>query len=99
MQKLQLSVFVQNHKNSEMEIFAFYAISFEPIRIQIHYACQNDRLNLSFVKDKCTDSKKVARNGCKMATDYNWMLIMKNCQEQPRLFFTQSASRGDNSEL
>jgi hypothetical protein len=30
-QKTQMSVFVQNRKNSEMEIFAFCVITFEPI--------------------------------------------------------------------
>ena len=58
-----MSVFGQNHKILEMEIFAFCVISFQPIRIQIHYECENDHLNLSFVKD----GKKVDRNGCKMA--------------------------------
>ena len=62
-----MSVFVQNQKNLDMETFAFCIISFEPIRIQIHYAPQNDRLNLNFVKDKHTDGKKVGRNGRKMA--------------------------------
>ena len=65
--KPQMSVFVQNRKIMEMEIFAFCVIIFLPIRIQIHYSCQNDRLNLSFVKDTCTGGKKVDRNGCKMA--------------------------------
>ena len=43
--------FLQNHKNQEMEIFAFCVITFEPIGFQTHSAPQNDRLNLSFVKD------------------------------------------------
>ena len=33
MQKTQMSVFVQNCKKTEMEIFAFCVITFEPIRI------------------------------------------------------------------
>ena len=32
-EKTQMSVFVQNLKNPEMEIFAFCVITFEPIRI------------------------------------------------------------------
>ena len=32
-QKTQMSVFVQNRKKTEMEIFAFCVIFFEPIRI------------------------------------------------------------------
>ena len=53
-----MSVFVQNRKNLEMEIFAFCVITFEPIIIQICYAPQNDRLNLSFVIDEHTNGKK-----------------------------------------
>jgi hypothetical protein len=33
MQKMQMSVFVQNRQNSEMEIFALCVITFEPIKI------------------------------------------------------------------
>ena len=50
-----------------METFAFFAITFEPIGILTHSAHQNDRLNLSFVKDKHTGSQKMARNGSKTA--------------------------------
>ena len=32
MQKTQMSVFVQNRKKPEMEIFAFCVITFEPIQ-------------------------------------------------------------------
>jgi hypothetical protein len=50
-----------------METFAFLAITFEPIGILTHLAHQNDRLNLSFLKDKHTVSQKMARNGSKTA--------------------------------
>ena len=33
MQKTQMRVFVQNHKKTEMEIFAFCVITFEPIKV------------------------------------------------------------------
>ena len=33
MQKTQTSVFVQNHQKTEMEIFVFCTITFEPIKI------------------------------------------------------------------
>ena len=33
MQKTQMFDFVQNHKKTEMEIFVFCVITFEPIRI------------------------------------------------------------------
>ena len=36
----------------------FYDIAIEPIKVQTHSASQNDRLNLSFVKDKHTEGKK-----------------------------------------
>ena len=41
-----------------MEILAFYAIAIEPIKVQTHSASQNDRLNLSFVKDTYGNAKK-----------------------------------------
>ena len=34
MQKTKMSVFVQNHKKKEMEIFDFCVITFEPITIK-----------------------------------------------------------------
>ena len=42
----------------EMEIFAFCVITFEPNKIQTIQAPQNDRLNLSFVKDNLLVGKK-----------------------------------------
>ena len=45
--------------------FAFYVIIFEPIEVQTCSAPQNDRLNLSFVKDIYVDGGKLARNGRK----------------------------------
>ena len=45
----------------------FYAVAFNPIEIQTHQAPQNDRLNLSFVKDFYVVSKEIARNGHTMA--------------------------------
>ena len=60
-QKMQICVFVQNHKKWEwkyLRFAAFEAITFEPIKIQTHLASQNDRLSLSFVKNEDTHSKK-----------------------------------------
>ena len=48
-----------------MEIFAFCVITFEPTMIQTCLAPQNDRLNLSFVKDENIVAEKMARNGPK----------------------------------
>ena len=60
-------MFLQASQVCEMETFAFLDITFEPIGILTHSAHQNDRLNLSFVKDKHTGSQKMARNGYKTA--------------------------------
>ena len=54
-----------------MEILAFYAIAIEPIKLQTHSASQNDRLNLSFVKD-------IYGNGEKMATKCGKMVIYES---------------------
>ena len=43
--------FLQNRTKTKMEIFAFCVITFEPIKIYTRLAPQNDRLNLSFVKN------------------------------------------------
>ena len=58
--------FLQNWWNPETEILAFYAIAIEPIKLQTHSASQNDRLNLSFVKDIYDNAEKMARKGRKM---------------------------------
>jgi hypothetical protein len=53
-------------KKQKWKYFCFVtseAINFEPIKIQTHWAPQNDHLNLSFVKDEDTYGKKMARNG------------------------------------
>ena len=42
-----------------------FVVSFDPIKIWISWALQNDRQNLSFVK--AVVGKKMARNGLKMA--------------------------------
>ena len=60
------SFFLQNQYKPETEIFAFWAIIRESIKIQIHTASQNDRQNLGFMKDIYGYGKKLARNGRKM---------------------------------
>ena len=62
-----MSAFLQNRKNPETEIFVFCVITFEPIDVQTHSAPQNDRLNLSFVKDMKVVVKEMVRNGRKTA--------------------------------
>ena len=69
-QKMQTSVFVQNHKKKKMEIFAFCVITFEPIKIKTCFEClapQNDCLKISFVKAIYVVFEKMARNGLKTA--------------------------------
>ena len=39
-----------------------YFVAFDPIKILTYWALQNDSQNLSFVKDKHTFGKKMARN-------------------------------------
>ena len=50
-------------------VFVFYVITFVPVKIQTWSAPQNDRLNLSFVKDKNVAGKKMVRYGLNMAID------------------------------
>ena len=47
-----------------------FVSTFEPIKILICSAPQNDRQNFSFVKDTYVDGEKLARNGRKTATYY-----------------------------
>ena len=58
--------FVILYKN-RLCIFVFFVITFVVIKNQTHSASQNDRLDLSFVKDIYVDGGKVARNGHKTA--------------------------------
>ena len=65
----------------EMEIFAFCVITFEPIEVQTCLSPQNDRLNLSFVKDIHVDGRKLARNGRKTALFVSrkfWLSVSSN---------------------
>jgi hypothetical protein len=47
-------------------VFVFFVITFAPIKILSHWAPQNYRQNLSFVKDKHVVCKIMARYGLKM---------------------------------
>ena len=58
-------------------IFVFFAVTFVPIKIWTHSVPQNDRLNLSFVKDFHIVGTKMARYGCKMAI-YQMQILMIN---------------------
>ena len=48
-------------------VFVFFVITFVPIKNQTHLAPQNDRLDLSIVKDKHVAGQKMARYGLKKA--------------------------------
>ena len=50
-----------------LNLNSFWVIMFVPITIHICQAPQNDRLNLSFVKDKDIVGKNIARNCHKTA--------------------------------
>ena len=47
-----------------------YVIALDTIQILTCWAIQNDRQNLSFVKDTNVVGKKMAGNTCKMAISY-----------------------------
>ena len=52
--------FLQNCRKPKIEIIAFCVITFQPIKVQTCSAPQNDRLNLSFVKDIYVDGGNLA---------------------------------------
>ena len=69
--------FLQNHKNRKTEIFAFCDITLNyVIEIQTHSAPENDRLNLSFVKDVYVVGKKLARSVRKTAICQSQNLVI-----------------------
>ena len=74
--------FLQNHKNPEAEIYAFCIISFESIEILTHSSPQNDRLNLSGVKDIYIDGGNLARNVRKTAICQSQILVQSLGQTQ-----------------
>ena len=51
----------------ETEKFVFYAVAFDPIKIQTCLAPQNDCQHLIFLKDYYVVGEKMTRNGPKMA--------------------------------
>ena len=56
-------------------LFVFCVITFQPIEVQTCSAPQNDRLNLSFVKDIYVDGGKLARDGPKTAICQSQILV------------------------
>ena len=59
--------FLSKLKKVETEKFVFYAVAFDPIKIQKCLAPQNDRQQLTFFKDDYEVGKKWTRNNPKMA--------------------------------
>ena len=49
-------MYFQARKNTDFN--QYFVVAFDPIKISTHYAPQNDRLNLSFVKDIYVVAKK-----------------------------------------
>ena len=58
-------MYFQARKNTDFN--QYFVVAFDPIKISTHYAPQNDRWNLSFVKDIYVVAKKMTTNGRKMA--------------------------------
>ena len=58
-------MYLQASKNTDLN--KHFVVAFDPIKISTHYAPQNDRWNLSFVKDICVVAKKMTTNCPKRA--------------------------------
>ena len=58
-------MYFQARKNTDFN--QYFVVAFDPIKISTHYAPQNDRWNLSFVKDMYVVAKKMTTNGPKRA--------------------------------
>ena len=59
-------MYFQARKNTDFN--QYFVVAFDPIKISTHYAPQNDRWNLSFVKDIYVVAKKMTTNGPKRAS-------------------------------
>ena len=58
-------MYFQARKNTDFN--QYFVVAFDPIKISTHYAPQNDRWNLSFVKDIYVVAKKMTKYGQKTA--------------------------------
>ena len=58
-------MYLQARKNTDFN--KYFVVAFDPIKISTHYAPQNHRWNLSFVKDIYVVAKKMTTNGPKRA--------------------------------
>ena len=58
-------MYFQARKNTDLN--QYFVVAFDPIKISTHYAPQNDRWNLSFVKHSYVVGKKMTGNGRKTA--------------------------------
>ena len=58
-------MYFQARKNTDFN--QCFVAAFDPIKISTHYTPQNDRWNLSFVKDIYVVAKKMTTNGPKRA--------------------------------
>ena len=56
-------MYFQARKNTDLN--QYFVVAFDPIKISTKYAPQNDRWNLSFVKDIYVVTKKITTNGPK----------------------------------
>ena len=76
-----LAYFFQNWKTQLSKNIGIYVIAFDPIEIQTQQAPQNDRRNLSFVKDTNVVGNRMTRKGPKMT-------IWKGCLFNFRMDFS-----------
>ena len=69
--------FLQNWKNRNKKKIIIYVINFDPTKIFIDWAYQNDSQKLSFVKAINVVVKKMTRNGLTMANSYHCGLFAR----------------------
>ena len=75
-----------------MEIFAFCVITFEPIISKTCHAPQNDRQNISFVKDEHAHGKKMAKKDLKKVI-YEGKFISKQSLVLLERYILQTANK------
>ena len=64
-----------------------YVVAFDPIKILTWWDLQNDRQNLSFVKDVNVVAKKIAKNGHKMVIYEFFSYKIENKKKLKNLWF------------
>ena len=70
--------FFQNCKKMEAKKYVIFVIAFDPIKIWINWALQNDCQNLSFVKDNKVLGQKMTTDVRKLANSWIVIFISKH---------------------